>query len=153
MTHMTPGQSIPAGEHFISIYYTRNKGVAFSLFDGVGGTRWALAGVQVLLVIAIIVIMVALMRRQARIPILVAIALMLGGGIGNLIDRIAYGSVTDFISVGSFPVFNVADSCLTVGSALLVISLLAMRRLYECDAADVTSGADESGGTGGDDSA
>ena len=50
--------------------------------------------------------------------------LMLGGAIGNLIDRFTQGYVTDFISVGSFPVFNVADSCVTVGVGLLVLATI-----------------------------
>jgi signal peptidase II len=52
-----------------------------------------------------------------------ALVLQFGGAIGNLLDRATYGPVTDFISVGSFPVFNVADSCISVGVALLVAAL------------------------------
>jgi len=59
----------------------------------------------------------------------VAIAMQLGGAIGNLIDRLVFGPVTDFISVGRFPVFNVADSSITVGVGLLLLALwLAERR-------------------------
>ena len=53
-----------------------------------------------------------------------ALAMMLGGGVGNIIDRLLQGHVTDFLSVGNFPVFNVADSCVSMGAALLFISLL-----------------------------
>jgi signal peptidase II len=59
----------------------------------------------------------------------VAIAMQLGGALGNLIDRLVFGPVTDFISVGRFPVFNIADSSITVGVGLLLLALwLAERR-------------------------
>lgn len=53
----------------------------------------------------------------------VAISMQLGGALGNLIDRILFGPVTDFISVGRFPVFNIADSSITVGVGLLLLAL------------------------------
>lgn len=53
----------------------------------------------------------------------IAIAMQLGGALGNLIDRIVFGPVTDFISVGNFAVFNIADSSITVGVGLLILAL------------------------------
>ena len=53
----------------------------------------------------------------------VALALQFGGALGNLIDRITIGHVTDFISVGNFAVFNVADSCITVGVLVMIIGI------------------------------
>lgn len=50
-------------------------------------------------------------------------AMQLGGAMGNLIDRLIHGTVTDFISVGSFPVFNVADACISIGVAILVAAM------------------------------
>jgi signal peptidase II len=150
MKHMTLGQSIPSGNHFISLYYTRNTGIAFSLFDDTAGARWALAGIQAVLVVIIIVIMVVILMRETRVLTSVAFALMLGGGIGNLIDRIAYGSVTDFVSVGSFPVFNFADSCLTVGCAVLIVYLLFFSQPDNRGTAGTT---DEPGNPGGSSSA
>lgn len=59
-----------------------------------------------------------------------ALSLQLGGALGNLIDRLRIGHVTDFISVGNFPVFNVADSCITIGVGVLLLGLwLEERRL------------------------
>jgi signal peptidase II len=52
-----------------------------------------------------------------------ALMLELGGALGNLVDRIMYGQVIDFISVGNFPVFNVADSCITVGVIILLVGV------------------------------
>jgi signal peptidase II len=146
MEHMTPGQSIPHDHPFISLYYTRNTGIAFSLFDGIGGSRWVLVGIQVMLVAIIIVVMIVALRRGMRILASTAFALMLGGGVGNLIDRIVYGSVTDFVSVGSFPVFNFADSCLTVGCAILIVYLLFSQRHYESGKADESENPDNPDG-------
>jgi signal peptidase II len=120
---MSLGESIPSGDSFFAIFYTRNDGVAFSLLEG-GSSRWILVGIQSLLVIAIVIVVGVSVKRGARLLTLFTLALMLGGGIGNLIDRIAYGSVVDFVSVGSFPVFNFADSCLTVGCAILIVYLI-----------------------------
>ncbi len=53
----------------------------------------------------------------------VALSMQMAGALGNLIDRIAFGPVTDFISVGTFAVFNIADSSITVGTALLILSM------------------------------
>ncbi|MDR1068830.1 MAG: signal peptidase II [Clostridiales Family XIII bacterium] len=127
ITHMTLGQSYPPGDHFISFFYTRNEGVAFSMFDDMSW-RWILVGVQSVLVIVLVVMLCVLLKRRSSVLPLVTLSLMLGGGIGNLIDRIAYGSVIDFVSVGSFPVFNVADSCLTVGCAIMIAYLLFFQK-------------------------
>ncbi|MDY6867785.1 MAG: signal peptidase II, partial [Chloroflexota bacterium] len=54
--------------------------------------------------------------------------LQLGGALGNLIDRIRFGPVTDFISVGEFPVFNIADACITIGVGLLILSMWLSER-------------------------
>ena len=57
-------------------------------------------------------------------PLRVAMVFQLGGAVGNLADRITIGSVTDFISVGNFPVFNIADSSITIGVAVLLIAII-----------------------------
>ncbi|HUV16246.1 MAG TPA: signal peptidase II [Pelolinea sp.] len=58
----------------------------------------------------------------------IALSMQLGGSIGNLIDRMTMGHVTDFISVGNFPVFNIADSCITVGAIIMIIGLWVEER-------------------------
>jgi len=65
---------------------------------------------------------------EAQTAVRIALALQLGGAVGNLIDRVLLGTVTDFISVASFPVFNVADASITVGVALLVASMWVQDR-------------------------
>jgi len=62
----------------------------------------------------------------------------LGGALGNLIDRIVFGPVTDFISVGRFPVFNIADSSITIGVGLLILGLLISERREKLAQGDIT---------------
>jgi signal peptidase II len=99
---------------------SRNTGGAFSLFQKFTPV------LAVLAVIVAVVLVRTLQRTQDRV-ILIALALVLAGAVGNLIDRMARapgflrGAVVDFVRVGSFPSFNVADSSITIGAVLLVI--------------------------------
>ncbi len=95
-----------------------NDGVVFGLFQG-KGDMFAVLG---------IVIVIAIVYFYPRIPdqdvpLRIALAMQLGGAGGNLVDRLTQGYVTDFISVGNFPVFNVADSSITLGVVVLLIGL------------------------------
>ncbi len=100
-----------------------NKGMAFSQATGAGPVIGALAFV-------IIIVIVLWMRRSATGVAAVAAGLIVGGALGNLIDRIfrndawLRGAVVDFIDLQWFPVFNVADSCITVGAVLMVLASL-----------------------------
>ena len=119
-TSMTPGESIPTTDEFFNILYLQNDGIAFSLFQG---NRWLLVGIQVTLIIAIIVVMLYVIRKIHSKVIIVSFSMMLGGGIGNLIDRVFLGKVVDFISIGNFAVFNIADMSLTIGCGIMLIYL------------------------------
>lgn len=75
-----------------------------------------------------IVVSAAILYYFPRVPsgetaLRVALALQLGGAVGNLVDRVIQGTVTDFISVGSFPVFNLADSSISIGVAVLIVAM------------------------------
>ena len=101
---------------FLSLFRTYNTGVAFSMFAGVDG--WLIVGIR-LLVVAFVV---WVWRRtpSARSFAHFGYALVIAGALGNLIDRFAYGHVIDFIlfhtETWSFAVFNIADSCITLGA-------------------------------------
>ncbi len=104
-----------------------NKGAAFSFLSQAGGwQRWFFSG----LAIAVSVFIILWLRRlHARDTWTAAgLSLVLGGAIGNLIDRLIYGHVIDFIDVFystyHYPTFNVADSAITVGAALLIVHSL-----------------------------
>ena len=111
----------------VELHLSRNGGGAFSLFRGF----------TPLLAILAVVIAVVLIRaaRRAQDPLtLVTLALVLGGALGNLSDRMfrapsfLSGRVVDFVRVGSFPTFNVADSAITIGAVVLVAASLRPSR-------------------------
>lgn len=112
--------------------HSENSGAAWSMFSG---QRWLLVLASVL-VSGFVLFMAHEFAREAprqKLPQL-ALGLILGGGIGNLIDRVLFGVVTDFIDLltplrflRTFPVFNVADSALTIGAVLLMVYFLLER--------------------------
>ena len=104
--------------------YWHNTGAAFGLFqDGA-----AVFTVLAFIVIGVILFYYPQIESEGWI-FQVALALQLSGALGNLIDRLMMdGKVTDFISVGKFPVFNVADSSITVGTALLILGVWLSER-------------------------
>ena len=113
---------------FINITHQQNTGAAFSFLAGAGGwQRWFFV---VLASVVSIVIAVWLWRLRTEGPLVLmaGLALVLGGAVGNLVDRARLGYVTDFIQVWfgnwAFPSFNVADSAISVGAALLIIDAL-----------------------------
>ena len=110
----TSWMPIPWLEPLVTLTHVRNTGAAFGLFPSLGG-------VLRLVALAVVVAIVFLFRRLAANSWLlrIALGLQLGGATGNLIDRVARGYVTDFIDVRVWPIFNVADSAIVVGTALL----------------------------------
>ena len=90
---------------------------------------------------------VALVWYYPSIPredwlIRLALSLELGGALGNLVDRIRFGHVIDFVSVGNFPVFNVADSCITVGIFVLLLGIWIQERREKKKIADPAATSD-----------
>jgi signal peptidase II len=98
----------------IQLVHVRNTGVAFSLFAGGGAIVLAITFTALALLIGYLV------RRPDRPWLWVPTGLLLGGAVGNLIDRLVHGAVTDFIKLPLWPAFNVADMAITFG----VIALL-----------------------------
>ncbi len=95
-----------------------NTGAAFGLFQS-GGLIFAVLAVIISIFIIYYYPQIPLNETLSRI----AMAMQMGGALGNLVDRIVFGPVTDFIAVGEFPVFNIADSSITIGVGLLILSL------------------------------
>ncbi len=98
----------------INLVHVRNTGVAFSLFAGGGAVVLAITLVALLLLVGY------LARRPERPWLWLPTGLLIGGAIGNLIDRIAHGAVTDFIKLPAWPAFNVADMAITFGVLALL---------------------------------
>ena len=131
--HVALGDGITIIPRFLRITHWLNEGAAFSLFAdsaSPNAVRWGLIAFSALAAAAVFV---ALIRLGSRFTITtIALALVLGGAIGNLHDRIAYGSVVDFIEVHIFgyhwPDFNVADSSIVIGACLLLLDSLLPRK-------------------------
>jgi len=108
----------------LSLYRVYNTGIAFSLFSGFGSVG------LIVVMLAVTAIVLAIWQRTADGGLLAAIgyALIAGGALGNIIDRLAYGHVVDFLylHLGDWPlfVFNLADAALTIGPALLILVFL-----------------------------
>jgi signal peptidase II len=105
-------------EPYVRIVHWQNTGAAFGMLQGFG----------LIFAILAVVVSIAILYYFPRVPrnewaMRLAMAMQLGGAVGNLIDRITVGTVTDFISVGKFAVFNVADACISVGTVILVLAV------------------------------
>ncbi len=131
-------QPVPVLGDVLRLTYTRNSGVAFGLGQGTGFPYWLFS----LAAIAAIAVLFLRHPRMGALRLL-ALSLILGGAIGNLIDRVARGEVTDFIEIGvrgwHWPVFNVADTAVTVGVVLFALAF--GRRAEPAPAAAATGGA------------
>jgi len=113
-----------------NIVRAHNRGAAFSMFDQASGwQRWAFS-VLAAVVSAALVLWLARLERRANL-MAAALALILAGAVGNVIDRLRLGYVIDFVQVHwgehYFPAFNVADSAITVGAGLLLLDALLAR--------------------------
>lgn len=127
-------QAIPVGNSiipfkfigpFFRILHWHNTGAAFGLFQDA----------NLILMIAAVIIIITLIwyfltLNGKNMLVRYGLALAVGGAFGNLIDRVKQGFVTDFISVGSFPIFNVGDSAVTVGVGLMILALLLDSRKH-----------------------
>lgn len=110
-------ETIPVWDNVFHITYIQNHGAAFSILEGFRGF---------LIVLPIVVIVCGLAyivwkRRKAHFMLLLSLSCIIGGGIGNLIDRIVYGHVIDYLDFRIFPVFNVADISVCVGCMLMMV--------------------------------
>jgi signal peptidase II len=120
---LKPIGSYPLWQDVFHLTYVENTGAAFGILRD---RRWIF---MVLSAVAVVAIIVYLIVKSSQTPIFAGIALSLiaAGGIGNMIDRIKVGYVVDFFdfTLIDFAVFNVADSCVTVGSVLMILYMIA----------------------------
>jgi len=127
------GDAIPVVSHVLRITHWLNDGAAFSLFADSASphtVRWALISFSL---VAALVVLIAMVRLGDRFTLTtIALALIFAGALGNVHDRIVYGSVVDFLEVHIFsyhwPDFNVADSAIVTGACLLLLDSLLPRK-------------------------
>jgi len=119
--------------NYARIVHWSNTGAAFGMLQNFG----------IAFAILAVVVSIAILIYFPRIPrndwlLRLALALQLGGAIGNLIDRLTIGHVTDFISLDSFAVFNIADASISIGVALLAVSLIQRERKEKLEKSQLT---------------
>jgi signal peptidase II len=127
--HIPLGGAIPIVPRVLRITHWTNEGAAFSIFAGSTSPNVVRWGLIAFTLAAALAVFIAMLRLGNRItPATVALALILGGALGNLHDRIFLGSVVDFIEVHIFsyhwPDFNLADSSIVTGACLLFLDSL-----------------------------
>lgn len=127
--HIPEGSAIRVWDHIFRLTDVRNSGAAFSMFMDSPRpelTRWLLIAFSLIAAVVVLIILLRMGRRFSTTAL--ALALILGGTIGNVWDRIRFGMVTDFLEVHivhyHWPDFNVADSAIVIGGILLVIDAL-----------------------------
>lgn len=145
ITFLAHKDTLPLIQNVLHLTYLENDGAAFGLFSG---KQWILILVTVILVAAALYLLIA---RKIRAPFLMySVALIVAGGLGNLIDRVFRGYVVDYIDVRliGFAVFNLADCCVVIGTILALIYLLILeprkeKKMIEEIEEDVEEGEQE----------
>jgi signal peptidase II len=120
--NLLPGQSKPIIENIFCLTLVHNKGVAFGLFS-----ERAAFFVFISIIVVLLIIVSFQKIKGYGLLLKVGLSLILGGAVGNLIDRFMFGYVIDFLDFRIWPVFNIADSAITIGAGLLVIYLLKLK--------------------------
>lgn len=140
-TNLYPGQAIPP-EGLVRIHYVTNTGAAFGLFRD--------QTILFVLIAAAVAVMIVIYHRVLSSDALLfrlALGLQLGGAVGNLLDRVRFGHVIDFVDVGFWPVFNLADSAIVVGVIVLGYFLLFPSKQVQVAAARSEHFSSEGDGT------
>jgi signal peptidase II len=115
---LVPAEHVDLVAGGIGLTLAHNEGVAFGLANGGGAALVALP------LVALLFVGTLFARNPARPWIWVAFGLLAGGALGNLADRVRAGAVTDFVEIGSWPPFNLADVAIVLGVAILALSYL-----------------------------
>lgn len=123
-SQMTIGQSIPIIDNFLYLTSHRNAGAAWGIFQG----KMMFFYLITLAVIAVVIVWMTRLNIKKDKLLMIALALILGGAIGNFIDRVLYQHVIDFIDTYifgyDFPIFNIADSALSIGVVLMALDAI-----------------------------
>lgn len=115
-------ERVPVIGSFAGLQPSQNPGIAFGI---------RLPGLlQTPLIIAALILIALAAQKAETLASRVGFGLLLGGALGNVVDRLRDGFVTDFFQVGGFPIFNVADSCITIGVVLLALDGIGALRAF-----------------------
>ncbi len=121
LNYMERGESIPLIADVFHLTSHRNMGAAFGILQN---QRWLFIVITIAVVVGIVFSLIRIGKKQPRTSL--ALSLVLGGAIGNFIDRATTGQVVDFLdfTLINFPIFNVADMAITIGVGLLLLDVL-----------------------------
>lgn len=117
---------------FFSLVYVMNPGAAFGFLAEAPEIFRYFFFVGITLLALVLIIYYILKSKQERLPVIISLTLIFGGAVGNLIDRLRFGAVVDFLDfyIGTWhwPAFNVADSAISVGAVLMIWKMLVNRK-------------------------
>ncbi len=136
LNYLPAQQMVEVITNYFAWYHTYNYGAAWSfLADHSGWQKWLFAGIA-FIVSVVLVIWLTRLKTSKETWLAIALALILGGALGNLYDRVVLGYVVDFILVHwhtdyYFPAFNIADIAITVGAAMLIIDMVFFAKKRE----------------------
>jgi len=132
LARFRPGERLPVIDGLFDLVLAYNPGAAFSFLSNASGWQRYLF---VALALVVSFVLVLFLRRAGSAALHLGLALILGGALGNVIDRLVIGEVVDFLLVyhgsWSWPAFNVADSAISIGAALLILDSFRARRADE----------------------
>ena len=129
INNLKPVKSVTVIENLLNFTYVENKGMAFGML---ANQRWVFIALTSAVIVALAVAVFKLKKQGTMFYI--SAALLIGGGIGNMIDRLLYGYVVDYISLSFFPpVCNFADYCVTAGVMMLLIYLFFFTDFLKSD--------------------
>ena len=136
--HIRIGGAIPVIPGILRITHWTNEGAAFSLFASSQSPHMVRWGLIAFTLVAALAVLIGMIRLGSRFTLTtIALSLILGGALGNLHDRVLYGSVIDFIEVRIvhyiWPDFNVADSAIVIGACLLILGAVLQNDSSEGD--------------------
>ncbi len=123
--NMSHGQSIKILPNIFHFTFVLNNGTAFGLLKGQNAALAAFSALA-----AAFIVVYAVRRKGMTADVSAALGLILGGALGNLFDRVRFGYVIDFLDFRIWPVFNLADSCITIG--IIILSLHILRQNFKC---------------------
>lgn len=131
LEHLAPGLPVVVFDDWLALTLVMNPGLAFGLLGSVpAGWRWLVAALSVIALLVLARVALRVLPTGGW-PGRLAIGLIFGGAVGNLIDRARFGAVVDFVDVHwrgwHWPAFNVADSAISIGVVLLAVRLLRER--------------------------
>jgi len=125
-------ESRPVIDGFLNLVYVMNPGAAFGFLAGASETFRSLFFIGITILVMMLIVYYIARSRSENALYVISLTLIFGGAVGNLIDRVRFGAVVDFLDVyirsAHWPAFNVADSAITVGAVLMIWGMVIQRK-------------------------